>query len=146
MRGQRRQVEISLPLSRKRLSIESKRIAYEMVVLPTILYKAKFINLSLDEYESLLTPVNALLRAINRLKRTSPEQILYTDHKTAGGLQLSNIVSRVQDFKSGMFTRAMRDSNPARHAAVAIIERCFRQQAINYSGSADITISEHNCS
>jgi hypothetical protein len=57
--------EISLPLSRKRLSIESKRIAYEMVVLPTTLYKAKFINLSLDEYESLLNPVNSLLRAIN---------------------------------------------------------------------------------
>jgi hypothetical protein len=71
---------------------------------------------------------------------------LYTDHKTAEGLQLSNIVSRVQDFKSGMFTRAMRDNNPARHAAIAIIERCFRQQAINYSGSADISISEHNCS
>lgn len=62
--------EISLPLSCKRLSIESKRIAYEMVVLSTILYKAKFINLSLDEYESLLNPVNAHLRAINRLKRT----------------------------------------------------------------------------
>ena len=44
-------IEISLPLSRKRLSVETKRIAYEMVVLPTLLYKAKFINLSLDEYE-----------------------------------------------------------------------------------------------
>jgi ribonuclease HI len=138
--------EISLPLSRKRLSIETKRIAYEMVVLPTILYKAKFINLSLDEYESLLNPVNALLRSINRLKRTTPEEILYTNHKTAAGLKLSNIVSRVQDFKSGMFTRAMRMGNPARQAATAIIERCFRQQAINYSGRADISISEHNCS
>jgi ribonuclease HI len=45
-----------------------------------------------------------------------------------------------------MFTRAMQSGNPAQHAAVAIIERCFRQQAINASGSADISISEHNCS
>jgi hypothetical protein len=139
-------MEISLPLSRKRLSVETKRIAYEMVVLPTLLYKAKFINLSLDEYESLLNPVNALLRSINRLKRTSPAEVLYTDHKTSAGLQLSNIVSRIQDFKSGMFMRAIRDGNPARQAATAIIERCFRQQAINYSGKTDICISDFNCS
>ena len=138
--------EISLPLSRKRLSVETKRIAYEMVVLPTILYKAKFINLSIGEYESLLNPVNGLLRSINGLKRTTPEETLYCNHKTAAGLQLPSIVSRVQEFKIGMFSRAMQTGNPANNAAVAIIERCFRQQAINASGSADIAISEYNCS
>ncbi len=66
--------EISLPLTRKRLSVETKRIPFEMVVLPTILYKAKFINLSLREYESLLNSVNGLLRSINKLKRTTPER------------------------------------------------------------------------
>jgi len=40
----------------------------------------------------------------------------------------------------------MQNGNPAKHAATAIIERCFRQQAINAAGSAAISASDYNCS
>ena len=60
------------------------------------------------------------------------------------GLGIPDIITRVQDFKSGILHRALRTANPARQSMIAIIERCYRQQAISNSNKTSISISTHN--
>ncbi len=98
-----------------------------MVAIPAVVYKAKFLNFTVEQYTKLFTPIDALLRSVCHLQRSFPKHLLYIGKKF-GGLQLPDLVEQVQLHKLSTLYRALRTHSLALNSGVALLERCLRNQ------------------
>jgi hypothetical protein len=122
---------VTLPLQNKNVSATTKLLTFQMAVLPAILYPAKFLDLTIPEYQALFAPLDAFLRRANNLQRTIHRQQLYGSRNDAC-LSITDVVAQVQKLKVNMLHRALKPCSPVRNSAIAIIERCYRQ-SVRYS-------------
>ena len=100
-----------------------------MVILPSIVYKAKFLNSSLTQLESLFAPLSRFIKSLYKLKITVPTVLLHTSTQQ-GGLGIPDILQIVHKLKLGMICRASTYSSPAAQASKAIMDRAIRQQGL----------------
>jgi hypothetical protein len=117
--------EICQPILHKKIGISPKLLAYTMVAIPAVVYKAKFLNFTIEQYTKLFAPIDALLRSVCHLQRSFPKHLLHITEKY-GGLQLPDLVEQVQMHKMSSMYRALRRYSPALDSGVAILERCLR--------------------
>jgi len=121
--------EICQPILSKKVGINPKLLAYTMVAIPAVVYKAKFLNFTVSQYTKLFTPIDALLRRVCNLQRSFPKHLLHIVEKY-GGLQLPDLVEQVQMHKMSTMYRSLRMNSPALDSGVALLERCLRNQDI----------------
>ena len=110
----------------KDASFMSKALAYQMAIVPTIIYPAKFLNRSVKEIKELLRPLDTFLRRISGSQRSFPRALLYGE-ENMGAYGLPDLALMVQKFKHSMIKRAFQGSSGAANAIQAMISRCYRQ-------------------
>jgi hypothetical protein len=111
---------------KKDVSFMSKALAYQMAIVPTIIYPAKFLNRSVNEIKELLRPLDTFLRRISDSQRSFPRALLYGD-ESMGAYGLPDLALMVQKFKHAMIKRSFQSSSGAANAIQAMISRCYRQ-------------------
>ena len=104
----------------------SKALAYQMAIVPTIIYPAKFLNRSVNEIKELLRPLDTFLRRISDSQRSFPRALLYGD-ESMGAYGLPDLALMVQKFKHAMIKRSFQSCSGAANAIQAMISRCYRQ-------------------
>jgi hypothetical protein len=111
---------------KKDVSFTSKALAYQMAIIPTIIYPTKFLNRSIAEIRELLRPIDTFLRRISASQRSFPRALLYGEEKS-GAYGLPDLVLMVQKFKHSMIKRALQGKSSAAYSVRAMISRCYRQ-------------------
>ena len=133
---------LTVPLVRKRQSIKTKRLAFQMVVIPSIVYKSKFLNLSLTHLKALFAPLGRFIKSLYKLKVAVPKILLHTPTQR-GGLGIPDILEIVHKQKLGMLCRASTHASPAAQASKAIMDRAIRQQGLFETSGMGIQYDEH---
>ena len=116
-------------ISRKRVSNQSRHLAFTMTFLATAIYPLKFLPLTLEEYEEIRRPVNSFLKRIFGCKLQIPAELLYIDQRH-GGLQLPDLVERIQRQKRTCLASITRGASLEQHIGAALLHRVLRQEAI----------------
>jgi hypothetical protein len=116
-------------ISRKRISNSSRYLAYTMTFLATAIYPLKFLPMTLKEYETIRKPADNFLKRINGCKLQIPTALLYIDKKY-GGLQLPDLVDRIQKQKISSLASISSSNSQEQQIGTALLQRVFRQEAI----------------
>ena len=82
---------LATPLLRKKQSVKTKNLAFQMVVIPSIIYKAKFLNSSLQQFQALFAPLNRFTKTLYKLKVTVSRTLLHTSTQY-GGLGIPDLL------------------------------------------------------
>ena len=115
-------------ISRKRVTNSSRHLAYTMTFLATAIYPLKFLPLTIKEYENIRRPADNFLKRINGCKIQIPTALLYVDKKY-GGLQLPDLVERIQKQKISSLASISSSSSQDQQIGAALLQRVFRQEA-----------------
>ena len=121
-------------ISRKRVANSSRHLAYTMTFLATAIYPLKFLPLTIKEYEKIRRPADNFLKRINGCKIQVPTALLYIDKKY-GGLQLPDLVDRIQRQKISSMASISSSSSQDQQIGAALLQRVFRQEAITMTKS-----------
>jgi hypothetical protein len=111
-----------------------------MTFLATAIYPLKFLPLTLAEYDKIRKPVSSFLKRICGCKLQIPTDLLYIDKKY-GGLQLPDLVDRIQRQKKTCLDSIIKGTSLEQHVGAALIHRVFRQEAIPTSRKENILSS-----
>ena len=122
----------TFPIKLNNSSCTTKALAYQMALIPSVIYAAKFLNRSISELTKLLNPIQTFLRLTQNLQRSYPNELLYIS-STFGGLQLTDITMQIQKSKHRMIKRALASESSAHFAVQSMIARCYRQSIIDPS-------------
>jgi len=121
-------------ISRKRVTNSSRHLAFTMSFLATVIYPLKFLPLTLAEYAHIRKPADNFLKRINGCKLQVPTALLYIDKKF-GGLQLPDLVDRIQKQKVSCLSSISSSNSQDQQIGTALLQRVFRQEAITTTGA-----------
>jgi hypothetical protein len=85
-------------LARKNATAECKKLCIELSVHKKIIYYAKYMNSSLEQFRKLDTPFNSLIRHITKNTRSYSNTMLYTPDKF-GGIGFKRLSDEIQSNK-----------------------------------------------
>jgi hypothetical protein len=91
-------------LSRKNATAECKKLCIELSVHKKIIYYAKYMNSSLEQFRKLDTPFNSLIRHITKNTKSYSNTMLYTPDKF-GGIGFKRLSDEIQT-QVGILTKA----------------------------------------
>ena len=121
-----RMSKVTINLASRNVSTLTKATAFQMVIVPAVLYAAKFLNRTVKELEKLFLPIGTFLRKCLKLSKTFPTQLLYLKSKK-GGLHLPSITNQIQKLKHNMLKRALNSNFTVSFSVQAMLARCYRQ-------------------